>query len=219
MTTTTETSSIVCYNVSWEDSFYLSAELAMKIKEAKYVPDVIIAISRGGLVPARVVADFMLERNLLCLRAEHWGVGTKHKKVKITGSTTNLESKRVLVVDDVADSGGTLFEMVKYLKERGAASVVTAALHYKKTSIFKPDFFIEQMDEWQWIVYPWSIYEDASEFIKRIITQPHTAEQIYRQLSTSFNLEIERKLFDIILDEMKSDGMIAPNGDALVQVR
>jgi len=130
MTTTTETSSIVCYNVSWEDSFYLSAELAVKIKESEYVPDVIIAISRGGLVPARVVADFMLERNLLCLRAEHWGVGTKHKKVKITGSTTNLESKRVLVVDDVADSGGTLFEMVKYLKERGAASVVTAAIRW-----------------------------------------------------------------------------------------
>jgi len=219
MTTTTENPSIVCYNVSWEDSFYLSAGLAVKIKEAKYVPDIIIAISRGGLVPARVIADFMLERKLLCLRAEHWGVGTKHKKVKITGSTTNLESKKVLVVDDVADSGDTLFEMVKYLKERGAASIVTAALHYKKTSIFKPDFFIEQMDEWQWIVYPWSIYEDTSDFIKKITAQPHTAEQIYHQLGASFNLEIERKLFDIILDEMKSDGMIALNKDGLVQVR
>jgi hypoxanthine phosphoribosyltransferase len=83
--------------------------------------------------------------------------------------------------------------MVKYLKERGAASVVTAALHYKKTSIFKPDFFIEQMDEWQWIVYPWSIYEDYMKMLRSLSKKsPHNPTQQNKSITSSAHLSTLR---------------------------
>ena len=199
-----------CYNVSWKTSFYLATNLASSIKKDGYIPDLIIAISRGGLVPARIVADFMLQRELICLRAEHWGVGEKlPERVNITGSTPDLTSKKILVVDDVADSGDTLQEITRHLKEKGASMVKTAVLHYKKTSTCKPDYWAEEMDEWLWIVYPWSIYEDATNFIKKIITTLQIdTEQIQDMLNKNYKLEIDKKLLTTILNEMKSDGMI-----------
>ena len=205
-----EEPTITCHNVGWEKSFYLAANLASTIKRDGYMPDLIIAISRGGLVPARIVADFMLQRELICLRAEHWGVGEKlPERVKITGSTPELTSKKILVVDDVADSGDTLQEITKHLKERGASLVKAAVLHYKKTSTCKPDYWVEEMDEWLWIVYPWSIYEDATNFIEKIIpTTRVDSEQIRNMLSKNYKLEIDKKLLTTILAEMRSDGMI-----------
>ncbi|MHC1584273.1 MAG: phosphoribosyltransferase [Methanosarcinales archaeon] len=200
-----------CYNVSWERSFHLAASLASSIKRDGYVPDLIIAVSRGGLVPARIVADFMLQRELICLRAEHWGVGEKMpERVKITGSTPELRSKKVLVVDDVADSGDTLREITKYLREEGADLVKTAVLHYKKTSTFKPEYWAEEMDEWLWIVYPWSIYEDTTHFIREIIRErPRVeTEQIQDLLNRNYKLEIDKRLLTTILTEMRLNGMI-----------
>jgi hypothetical protein len=201
---------LICHTVEWKHLTYLSAALARKIKESAYTPDVLLAISRGGLVPARTIADFMLKRKLLCIQAEHWDVGvTLPEKVKITSTTANLKSKKVLVIDDVADTGDTLFEVAQHLRKQGASTVKTAVLHYKKTSTFKPDYYAEEMEEWQWIVYPWSIYEDTTNFIKKIIkAKPKKKEEIHHELAQTFKLHLDEKLYNLILHEMEADGMI-----------
>lgn len=61
--------------------------------------------------------------------------------------------EKVLVVDDVADSGRTLALVVAMLEKQGAKVVKTATLHYKLSSIVKPEFFVKETQNW--IVYPW----------------------------------------------------------------
>ena len=59
------------------------------------------------------------------------------------------EWKKVLIVDDVADTGKTLLE----IKDIFGTNFITATLHYKSRSIVKPDFFVEENNTW--LVYPW----------------------------------------------------------------
>jgi hypothetical protein len=62
---------------------------------------------------------------------------------------------RVLVMDDVADTGLTLVAAKNFLKRAGAAEVRTAALAYKPRSKFVPDYTLFCTD--QWIVFPWEL--------------------------------------------------------------
>jgi Predicted phosphoribosyltransferases len=75
--------------------------------------------------------------------------------------------KKVLVVDEVADTGATLKLIVDLLNVMGVAEVRTAVLHVKSTSNFTPDYYVERVAEWVWISYPWSRWEDLREFKKR----------------------------------------------------
>lgn len=208
---------VTCYNTGWEDNFNLAVKLSRKIKESGYSPDLILAISRGGLVPARIIADFLLERNIQCLHARRWGVGEQiGEKVAITGTPADLQSKNVLVVDDVADTGDTLQEITRYLHRQKVRNVKTATLHYKKTSTCKPDYYAAEMEQWQWIVYPWSIYEDATHFIKEIIkARPLNREVLQEELAYTYNLQLNNTLYNLILREMKKDNMITEEDEEI----
>ena len=58
--------------VSWEEIVEWSRGLARKIKESGYKPTVIIAVARGGYVPARLLADFLNVTNMLSIQSQHW---------------------------------------------------------------------------------------------------------------------------------------------------
>jgi len=82
-----------------------------------------------------------------------------------------IPGKRVLIADDVTDTGDSLKLVVEYVKSLGAAEVRTATMHHKTASPFVPDFYGELMREWRWVVYPWSIYEDLIELIERLLRE------------------------------------------------
>jgi hypoxanthine phosphoribosyltransferase len=56
--------------------------LALKIKKSGFKPDLTIGIVRGGLVPARVVCDFLLQKDLAAIKVDHWGIAATLGKVK-----------------------------------------------------------------------------------------------------------------------------------------
>ena len=62
-------------------------------------------------------------------------------------------SGRVLVVDDVADTGTSLEFVVRRLKGKGAREIRTATIAYKPRSRVKPDYFVYETDKW--VVFPW----------------------------------------------------------------
>jgi len=59
-----------------------------------------------------------------------------------------LRGKRVLVIDDVADTGHSLQLVVRYVRKRGAEKVMTCTLHYKPWAIIKPDYFLTETKAW-----------------------------------------------------------------------
>ncbi len=140
--------------ISWQKADAMCAKLAAKVKRA-FRPDVLVGISRGGLAPLRLLSDYLEVRELGVVGVKFYSaVGkTKGKPVVTQRLNVAVGGKKVLVIDDVADSGKTLALVVGMLKKRGAKTVKTATLHYKRSSIVRPDFYVVETSNW--VVYPW----------------------------------------------------------------
>ena len=149
--------------INWDTAVEYCEQLAHKID---FKPDVIVGISRGGLVPARILSDILNNKNLAVLGIIFYkGVGARTKSPQITQDLTkDLKGKKVLVVDDVSDTGKSLIVAKDYIANKGASEIKVATLHYKPHSKFKPDYYIRTTDAW--IVYPWERHEVERELKK-----------------------------------------------------
>jgi hypoxanthine phosphoribosyltransferase len=156
-----------CHLYNWNDICRLCKDLAKKIKASRYRVDVIVAVARGGWVPARILADLLEIKELYSVKTEHWGmVATITGEAKITQPlNVSLDGKNVLIVDDVADTGETIKVVKEHVKNLMAKETRIAVIDYKKTSKFIPDYYAAEMEGWKWIVYPWSLKEDIKGLI------------------------------------------------------
>jgi hypoxanthine phosphoribosyltransferase len=145
----------------WDKIARMCEALAKKVRA--YRPDVLVGISRGGLVPVRLLSDILGNRNVAIMKIEFYkGIGKTSKSPKITQPlTAPLKGKKVLIVDDVADSGRSLMVAAAYVRKLGAKQCKIATLHFKPASAFRPDFFLERTSAW--IIYPWELHEVERE--------------------------------------------------------
>jgi hypothetical protein len=143
-------------------------ELSERIKEDRFKPDVIVGVARGGWIPARILSDLLENANLANIKAEFYeDVAKTGKKPKITQPvSTDIRGLKVLVVDDVSDTGLSLSEVKKSLVQEGAGEIKIATLHYKPHSILKPDYYIEETSAW--IIYPHERYEFIKSTIRKM---------------------------------------------------
>lgn len=149
--------------ISWSD-FHVSAfSLAQKIQKDNENFDIIIAISRGGLVLARILSDF-LNLPIYNIAIESYTDINKHKEPQVTQEieSVDLHDKKILLVDEICDSGKTFERGVLYLKsvmaDRDLAlQLKTACLILKSHSSFCPDFYEKVIDKW--VVFPYEIRE------------------------------------------------------------
>ena len=200
-----------CYLVSWKEAYRLAKILARKIKSSGFEPDLVIGIARGGLVPARVVCDFLLQKDLAAIKVEHWGIAATLGNARIKFPLPieiDSSGKKILVVDDVADTGDTFSVIMDYIKGKAPSEVKTAVLHYKTCSTSVPDYWAERQDEWKWIIYPWAAYEDLTGFIKRVLTEPMTHEEVRKALKSNFDIKISKKDLMEMLNDMLAAGEI-----------
>jgi uncharacterized protein len=146
---------------SWESIFSQSLNLAEKIKtgEKGVRFDLLVGVSRGGLVVTRLISDLLSVENVQIVRSEYYtDVGKTLQRPRITQKIqTSIASKNVLLVDDVADTGESLIEIRKYLARLKPDHLVLATLYIKPWSKVKPDYFVSNTDAW--IVFPWERFE------------------------------------------------------------
>ena len=150
---------------SWDQIYDMLIELAKRVKNSGFKPDLIVGVCRGGWAPARVMSDLLENANTASIRIEFYlapGV-TARKPVISQAIMVPVKGANVLVVDDVADTGESLKVAVEHLDVCGAKSIMTATLYYKPQSIFKPDFFIIETD--QWIIFPWERLESTRRLL------------------------------------------------------
>jgi len=147
--------------VSWERAVDLCYKLATMVAHSGFRPDAIIAVLRGGVVPALIVSDVLGVDGFYAVRARHWGVLKEAFEKPIIEQLPQgrLEGARILVVDEVADTGKTLDSVVEQLKRLNPSEIRTAVVHLKPTSRHKPSYYAESLDRWLWIFYPWSLVE------------------------------------------------------------
>jgi hypoxanthine phosphoribosyltransferase len=92
---------------------------------------------------------------LTSIKIEHWGpAGQKKDQVVIRFPlVADIKGQKILIVDDITDTGNTLEIAVKYIESFGPSEVKTAVLQHKDVSTHQPDFFIEKIAQWRWVTY------------------------------------------------------------------
>lgn len=132
-------------------------ELAQTIADDGYTPDAIVAIARGGLVLAGALGYALDVKILGSLNVEFYtGVEERLAEPVVLPPTLDrdaLAGKRVLLVDDVSDSGRTL-ALVLALLRAGGGEVRTVCLYSKPGTVQPPDYVWRTTPNW--IVFPWS---------------------------------------------------------------
>ena len=190
-----------CDLVSWSSFYSLSRRLCHRIHDAGYRPELIVAVGRGGYMPARIISDFLHILNLTSFKIEHYS-GTQKKTSAVVRYplARGVAGKKVLLVDDVCDTGDT-FELAgrHIMAHLEPEEVRSAVIHFKKTSSFIPDYYAKRMLKWRWIIYPWAAAEDISEFIRQMEPQPQTVEEIRQKLALDYGLRIPLPLLSDML--------------------
>ena len=132
-------------------------ELAQQIADSGFVPDVVLGISRGGLIPAGSLAYALDCKNLFTMNVEFYtGVGETLEAPMMLPpylTPTELDDLKVLVVDDVADTGKTLELVLEFTRDH-VAEARTAVIYEKSPSVVKADYVWRRTD--LWITFPWS---------------------------------------------------------------
>lgn len=161
--------------VSWDEIVSWSRQLAKKIKESGYKPDVIIAVARGGYVPARLLCDFLGIENLISIQSQHWTEAAKMAEKAIIKFRYKVDLKGMvaLLVDDIVDTGESLLLAKKYIeKEWKPDKLKIAALQWiSPVAKFKPDYYVVEVKEWTWFQYPWTRLEDVAQFLRRMLKE------------------------------------------------
>jgi hypoxanthine phosphoribosyltransferase len=143
--------------LTWETFGVASRSLAQQVVDSDFVPDIVIAIARGGLIPAGAVAYSIGVKAAGTLNVEFYSdvEETLPDPVVLEPllDTNAIIGKSLLVVDDVADSGRTLALVIDLLRAH-AADVRSAVLYTKPRTIVRPDFSWRETDKW--INFPWS---------------------------------------------------------------
>ncbi len=207
---------ITCELMSWGDFAVLARTLAIRIKQSGFRPELVIAIGRGGYVPARVVCDFLLHDMLTSVKVEHWRMAAEEKpSVNVRFPlVVDITDTTVLVVDDVTDSGKTMEAVTSYLCGLHPREIRTAVLQHKVSSSFRPDYFAREEKDWRWIIYPWAVHEDIVGFVLQILTGTSRDEKgIMHEFEERYGISVPLADIRDALDDLLDMNRISCSGN------
>jgi hypoxanthine phosphoribosyltransferase len=154
--------------VTWEDVVRWCKKLAKKIRGSGFKPDVVVAIARGGFAPARLLCDYLDVVDLLSIKVEHWIETGKHKEEATIKYPFNYDfsGKRVLIVDDIADTGKSIIVAKRHIQEvcRPSELRVATMQLIPSTSLIVPDYYVDEANT------PWPLTITAQWLISLLAT-------------------------------------------------
>ena len=140
--------------------------------------------------------------NLANVRAEFYlGVAeTKGEPVLTQPVSMEVADKKVLVVDEVADTGKSLKLVKEHIVQKKAMEVKIATVYYKPWSIVKPDYYEKETS--RWIVFPWEIKETVRKIVKKCTEKKKSVEEEVAKLVKAGIAAglVERFLEEILLE-------------------
>jgi len=146
--------------LNWNQFHKKTKKLSEEVLSDGFEPDLIIGILRAGIIPAVLISVFLKNKNLFAVKCDSYdsdqaGKDRSRSAPKITQSIeTNLINKKVLLVDDVSETGSSLKTVVNMLSKKKPKQIKTLALYCKTWSKFKPDYFSEETSNW--VEFPWN---------------------------------------------------------------
>ena len=183
---------------TWNQIYDMLLDLANKIQGDGYKPDVIIGIARGGLVPARILSDFLETPELAIIQIEYYVsiAQTRQEPILKRSLHTQITDKKALLVDDVSDTGKSLQLAKNHLQQQDAKEIKTATLYAKPETITKPDYCEKQTSHW--IVFPW----DAKETVRKIIQKQEGKRATNTEIAKLVKAGLPKQLAEKFLKDM-----------------
>lgn len=199
---------IPCEVITWNRFYALARRLAQRVHESGYRPDTIVAIGRGGYLPARILSDFLGIMDLTSFKIEHYTATRKSRRAVVRYPlSADLTGRRVLLVDDVSDSGDTFTTALEHVRGCGTSTEVrTAVLHHKTVSRYAPDYYVHRVVKWRWIIYPWAIAEDLGNLIQAMRPRPADEKEISRRLLRDHGIRLPRAVLADVLAMRETTG-------------
>jgi len=152
-------------NISIRKVKQIVNSLVKYIKEDRRHVYSIVALSRGGLVPARYIAEYLGVRRIHTLGMEFYESDCNAMDIRtrkpfiyqaVTADfSTVLQPCCVLIVDDIVDSGESMILAKKHVQGCKAANIITCSLHFKQKSTFIPDYYGDIVPNETWVKYDW----------------------------------------------------------------
>ncbi len=196
------TQPVPCELVTWGQVQRLSRRLGLAVRASGFCPDLLVAIGRGGYPIARILSDYLGIWDLTEIKVEHYQGTCKAAEARVRYPlTAPVEGRRILLVDDVTDSGDSFAVALAHLGACGSPQEVrTAVLHHKIVSPFVPDYFARRLVRWRWIIYPWAVIEDLSALIRNLPERPATPLAIARRLEADHGIRVPLARIEDVLD-------------------
>ena len=144
--------------MSWSELGTAARSLAEAIRADGYRPDIVLAIARGGLLVGGALGYALGVKNTFTINVEFYTDVDERLPMPVilppVPDLVDLEDMRVLIVDDVADTGATL-ALVKELCAGKVAACRCAVLYEKPRSVVRCEYVWRRTD--RWIDFPWSV--------------------------------------------------------------
>ncbi len=143
--------------LTWQGYGDASRELAQQVVDSGFMPDIVVAIARGGLPVGGAISYALGIKGVGTMNVEFYTDIDERLPAPIVLppllDTAYMKGLKVLIADDVADTGETL-ALVKELMSQHAGEVRTVTLFAKPRSIIAPDYVWRRTDKW--VTFPWS---------------------------------------------------------------
>lgn len=143
--------------LTWADFGEGSRALAQQVADSGFEPDIVLAIARGGLLPGGAIAYALPCKNVFVMNVEFYtGINQRLDfPVMLPPQLDILDIRgaKVLIVDDVADTGSTLKAVLEFIATE-VKEARSAVLYEKPISVVHADFVWRRTD--RWIDFPWS---------------------------------------------------------------
>ena len=157
--------------VSWEEYNQTVEKLAIQIEESKYKPNILVGIMRGA-APMIDVLSRIFKLKCAYLAVESYsgkGIEDEQGDIVFSREMSSIAPNmggRILLCDDLSDTGITFNKSIDWLKKYGPIrdkieDIKTATLWKKKKSTFEPDYCAVKLPDNPWIVQPFEVYEEV----------------------------------------------------------
>jgi len=183
---------------TWTEIYTMLLSQAERIRKDNFKPDIILGVSRGGWIPARIHSDLLENPNLATVRTEcYTGIDEAKPAPALTQPLSmSVDGKNMLVVDDIADTGRSLRLIKEHVMQKGAREVKVATLYRKPWSVVKPDYC--ERETALWVVFPWDLKETVRKTFEN-----RGATSIEDEALRLAEAGLPKKLVDRFLREMQ----------------
>lgn len=155
--------------VSWDDYHRNIEKLAVLVHQSHWEFDQVVCIAKGGLRVGDILCRLFCKPLAVLSTSSYTGEDNKTRGEltfsKYLSMTTEKMGNRILLADDLADSGITLLETISWLKNKFQGEIKeirTAVIWYKGASVIKPDYYVQYLPDNPWIHQPFERYEQIT---------------------------------------------------------